>query len=636
MSHAVHVVLIAALITAVPSTAAARWTRMTSANFVFVGDASGTQIRQVAERLERFREVLARALPGATATSPVPTIVVVFATDRSLSPVKPLFRGSPTDVSGYMQSGEDLNYIALNGEYIDIALRTVLHEYAHLLTANTIGRAPIWVSEGLAEFYATMEGLEGGKSVLIGRAPAEHVDLLKGSTLIPIKTLLAIDQQSQVYNEGLRRGVLYAQSWALTHYLTLGNKARASQFQKYLASLRSGLDDEHAFSEAFGSDTTALDRELFDYVRQFAFPALRMEFSEKVIGEAARATTIDDLEGEIHVTDLQARIGRDKEARTRLQAIVQQKPDAAMAWTVLGLIDFRAKQLKDALPMLERAAERGPQNAFVQTAFGRALAALINEQSGAEERATLQKARTTLSRAVELDGASSYAAGWLGYVELAIGEDLPRAVSLLERATKLAPSRDQYRLLLAQALMRQRDFQAATNQLGSLMATGSSAEVRDQARRLLGDVANARLRAERAESPGAAPDSADRRPISSLPEVTAPATRSTARLDLRAVQAGETRSLGQFRAIECRPTLVVLQIDSSGRTLRLAAKQLSEVDFITYRSDTTGSVQCGPLPKPVRVLVTYRVRSETTAAGTIDGDAVAIELVPDDYTPPSR
>jgi hypothetical protein len=219
---------------------------------------------------------------------------------------------------------------------------------------------------------------------------------------------------------------------------------------------------------------------------------------------------------------------------------------------------------------------------------------------------------------------------------LAIGDDLPRAASLLERATKLAPSRDQYRLLLAQALMRQRDFQGATNQLGSLMATGSSAEVRDQARRLLGDVANARLRAERAESPGAAPNSAERRPISSLPEVTAPATRSTVRLDLRAVQAGETRVLGQFRAIECRPTLVVLQIDSSGRTLRLAAKQLSEVDFITYRSDTTGPVQCGPLLTPVRVLVTYRFRSETTAAGAIDGDAVAIELVPDDYTPPSR
>jgi tetratricopeptide (TPR) repeat protein len=633
----VRVLLIAALVAALPSTAAARWTKLTSANFVFIGDASGVQIRRVAERLETFREVMIRALPGATATSPVPTIVVVFATDRSLNPVKPLFRGNTTDVSGYMQSGEDVNYIAINGEYIDIALRTVLHEYAHLLTGNTIGRAPVWVSEGLAEFYATMEGLEGGKSVIIGRAPAEHVDLLKSSTLIPIKELLAIDQGSQVYNEGLRRGVLYAQSWALTHYLTLGNKERASQFRKFLASLRSGLDQERAFSESFGDDIAALDRELFDYVRQFAFPALRMQFSERVVGEADRATTIDDLEGDIHVADLQARIGRDKEARTRLQAIVQKKPDAAMAWTVLGLIDFRERRFTEALPQLERAAERGPQNAFVQTAFGRALVTLINEQTGAEEQATLRKARTTLSRAVELDPVSGYAAGMLGYVELAIGEDLARAVSMLERAVKLAPSRDQYRLFLAQALMRRGDFQGATNQLGSVLATGSSPEARDDARRLLGDVANARVRAE---SPGAAPATttgSTGRPIGSVPGLSAPATRATVRLDLRVVQNGETRTLGQFTAIECRPNLIVLQVDASGGTLRLAAKQLSEIDFITYRTDTAGSVQCGALPKPVRVLVTYRVRSETTAAGTIDGDAVAIELVPDDYTPlPSR
>ena len=68
--------------------------------------------------------VLVIALLGATSTSPVPTIVVVFATDRSLNPVKPLFRGNTTDVAGYLQTGEDVNYIAVNGEYIDQALTT--------------------------------------------------------------------------------------------------------------------------------------------------------------------------------------------------------------------------------------------------------------------------------------------------------------------------------------------------------------------------------------------------------------------------------------------------------------------------------------------------------------------------------
>lgn len=76
---------------------------------------------------------------------------------------------------------------------------------------------------------------------------------------------------------------------------------------------------------------------------------------------------------------------------------------------------------------------------------------------------------------------------------------------------------------------------------------------------------------------------------------------------------------------------MTLRIQADGRVLRLAAKQLSDIDFITYRTDTLGSVSCGPLAMPMRALVTYRARSATTEA--IDGDAVAIELLPDDYQP---
>ena len=632
--HAVQVVAAAALVALLPSVAAAKWTRLSTANFVFIGDASAGQIREVAEKLEQFREVMTRALPGATSTSPVPTVVVVFATDRSLNPVKPLFRGNATDVAGYLLKGEDLNYIAINGEHIDIALNTVFHEYAHLLIGNTIGAAPAWLNEGLAGFYEMTHVTDGGKKVLLGRAPAEHVGLLKGSTLIPIKELLSIDQGSQVYNEGSRRGVFYAQSWALTHYLTLGSKERAPQFRQYLTAVRNGVEHQRAFSDAFSADIALLDRELFAYVRNFLYPAVAIEFIERVVGEAERGTTIDDVEGDIHVADLQARVGREDEARSKLKAITDRKPDAALAWTALGLIDLRERRLKEAMPLLERAAERGKDNAFVQAALGRALIALFNEQRTTDTGSVLLlKARAPLARAVELDANSSYAAGMLGYVELAIGNDLPRAVSLLERAVTLAPSREQYRLMLAQALLRQGEFQRAIEHLGPLVASGRSSEVREDARRLLVVVADARARAVSA-SASTSPASGDGFiPLSSVGGLPATASRATVRLDLRVVQSGEMRALGQFRGIECAPGLVVVQVEANGRVLRFAAKQLSDVDFISYRSDTPTAVNCGPLTAPLRVLVTYRTRPATTAAEKIDGDAVAIELVPDDYTP---
>jgi tetratricopeptide (TPR) repeat protein len=622
-----------------PVDADARWTRLRSANFLFIGDAPAGQIRQVAEKLEQFREVMARALPGATAVSPVPTIVVVFSTDRALTPVKPMFRGNTTDVAGYFQPGEDVNYIALNGESIDTALTTIFHEYAHVLVSNTLGRAPVWLGEGLAEFYEVMQGLDGGKTVVIGRAPAHHVELLKSSTLMPITQLLSIEHDSPVYNEGSRRGVFYAESWALTHYLTLGNRERIPQFNRYLTAVKSGGDPGSAFTDVFGSDLAALDSELFQYVRQFAFPALRLQFNQKISGEAERGTTMDDTDADIYVADLQARVGREQEARARLQAILARKPDSARASTALGLIDFRARRFKEALPVLERAAGQDPQDAFVQTAFGRGLVAIVNETAALDARAAaLQKARVALSRAVEIDAISAYAAGLLGYLELVEGTDIPRAVSMLERASQLAPSREQYRLLLAQALIEQGELKRATNYLGPLLSRGSSAEVRNDARRLLADVGTRSSQAA-ADTPRQRNSERGIVALSAAADVALPSPlappRTLVRLDLRPVKEGETRVLGMFRAIECpRTGGVILNVDADGKPFRLEAKRLSEIDFITYRTDQGGSVTCGALPMPQRVFATYRARAGAAAPGATEGDAVAIELLPDEYLPP--
>jgi hypothetical protein len=102
------------------------------------------------------------------------------------------------------------------------------------------------------------------------------------------------------------------------------------------------------------------------------------------------------------------------------------------------------------------------------------------------------------------------------------------------------------------------------------------------------------------------------------------------------VREGETRTLGAFRRVECLSGGVLLHIDADGRLLRLGAKQLSDVDFVSFRSDTTGAVSCGPLPTPLRVLATYRTPGTGAVSSAADGDIVAIEVVPDEYRPPSR
>jgi tetratricopeptide (TPR) repeat protein len=654
------VVALLVLAGVLPARAEAKWIEVRSANFLFVGDAPEGQIRDIARKLELFREVMLRALPGAASGSPVPTVVIVCATARTLQPVRPLFRGNPIELAGFFQSGEDVNYMVINAEITDAALPTVFHEYSHALVSNTLGPLPVWASEGLAEVYETMEQQRGGRSALLGRAQAYHLALLNRSTLIPIRDLAAVDHRSAMYNEGTRRGVLYAQSWALVHYLTFGNPERTKQFRQFLSAVRAGSDPRTVFADAFGADTV-LDRELFDYVRRFSFPAMRFDFEDRVAGGAVdRGRTIEDLDAEIYIADLQSRLGRGDEARARLAAVLQKKPDAPRALVSQGMEHLRGGRLDAALPLLERAAALAPGDAWAQSAFGRVLIARLgNRLFDDAVTAALQQSRTVLARAVELDPDSAFAAAMLGYVEMTLGTDLPRAMSLLERAVRLAPSREEYHLFLAQSLIRQGNFAGATGVLGPLVAGAHLDEVRRRAKALLSNLAEQRNRA--APSPASAPLAAtDLRELAGVtqsealtvaeppPSVTDPArperseqlaapgaddTPLPVGLVLRPLGAGETRVLGQFRAIECAGGSVVLLVDGDSGPLRLRTKDIDDVDFISYRADGLSNVNCGVLAAPQRVLATYRAAPEGTGPGATAGDAVAIELLPDDYMP---
>jgi len=454
MLRSARILTALALVVLAPLDAMARWTELRSENFLFIGDAPERTIRAVGQKLEQFREVMVRVLPGATMTSPVPTVVIVFDQDRSFTPYKPTFQGRTVDAAGFFLGHEDINYIAINAEASDLAFKIIFHEYSHFLLGNSAGTVPVWVGEGLAEVYATFQERDGGKGAVLGAPDAFHLRLLQNTSLIPLRELIAIDHTSPIYNEGVRRGVLYAQSWAFVHYLMFGNKDRAPQLTGFLAAIESGAPSEEAFRDAFG-DVNVLDQELKDYVRLFTFPALQLTFGEKVGGGSApRGKVIPDALAAAYLGDVLARLGRTDDARAHLRSVLERNPDVARAACALGLIELRAGRSDAAMPLLERAASLAPDDPWVQTALGRALLSQFEEQRAADgAESLLQRARVALTRAADRDGTSAHTLELLGRAHLMPGGDLARAASVLERAVQLAPGREDYRLMLARALM---------------------------------------------------------------------------------------------------------------------------------------------------------------------------------------
>jgi cytochrome c-type biogenesis protein CcmH/NrfG len=470
---------------AVQPASAARWTRLRSQNFLFIGDASESAIHRVARSLEQFRNVMALVLPGASDASPVRPVVILFSSDRAFTPFKPRYKGRPMEnVGGYMHLSDDVTYIAMS---VERSRRAVFHEYTHFLIAHTIGVVPPWLNEGLAEFYQMYED-DGGRAAII-RPSFGHLRLLQRSPLMPLSELLAVTQDSPHYSEGDRRGIFYAQSWALVHYLAVGSASRAGQLSDYLNRVEGGTPLDEAFRGAFKTEPGTLEQELRSYLRNLPLRTLRMNFPEKLeAAPVARGEAIEEPEAQGYLGDLLARVTPDA-GRAYLQTLVRASGQNARASASLGLLDLREGRTDEALARLERAVAIEPQNAVFQGALGRALAEQLQGKQDDLDLvvAILARARAALTRAAELEPSAPNILATLGYVEQVDGGhgNLARAVTLFEQAIRMAPARDPYRLMLAEALVRQKQYNRAVSVLTTLLARGDDEAILAEARALL-------------------------------------------------------------------------------------------------------------------------------------------------------
>src|SRR6476660_4104762 len=85
------------------------WISVRSKHVLLIGNASERELRQIALRLEQFREVVSQLFQNVSVESPVPTTVIVFKDDASYGP----FKRSDNN-AGYFQPGQDVNYITLS------------------------------------------------------------------------------------------------------------------------------------------------------------------------------------------------------------------------------------------------------------------------------------------------------------------------------------------------------------------------------------------------------------------------------------------------------------------------------------------------------------------------------------------
>ncbi|HEX8458989.1 MAG TPA: tetratricopeptide repeat protein [Pyrinomonadaceae bacterium] len=640
---------------AAPAAVAAKdtWTSVRSQNFHLVGNASEKDIRQVATRLEQFRLAFSRINKRARLQDSVPTTVIVFKDEGAYKPF------NPGRNSGYFQAGEDVNYITLTAQSrsaADNPYAVIFHEYVHLLVKNNISpNAPAWVNEGLAEFYSNLEVAKDGKAADIGKPISDHILYLREQKLLPLRTLFAVDHSSPYYNEQSKRGVFYAQSWALVHYLMFGQQAkRQPQLNRYLGLVSSGMSQQQSFQTAFGADIEAIEKELRDYIGRNTYPYVNFPFEPKLDTEVAvESAVLGEAEGLAYLGDLALHTRQLELSETQLQKAVALDAANAMTQASLGMLRMRQRRLDEAKEHLRRAVSADARNHLAHYYYAYVLSREGMSEMGfvrTYETATANEMRAALKRAITLkpDFAGSYSL--LAFINMVTGEQIDESIELLKRALQLAPGEERFRVDLAQLLMRQQDFDGARKIVEPLAQNSPDPQVKANAESILRAINSfqeqqAKFKAARESAAAGAPsDSGGEPPVlkpgeqvvrreddlteerESMGMTAEQAMMRAIREVMRKPQPGELRARGVLTRIECDAKGATFHVRVGTQVLKLFGGDMSGLHMMAFtKQEAGGEISCGVRKPESQVVVTYKPRDK-------GGDLVAVEFVPANFT----
>ena len=395
----IHRLLFAlALLALTPASALAEWRRAESPHFVVYSDGSERSLRDYATKLERFDALLATTFGRTPADDFRKLPVYLVGDDRALRIAQP---GLPEGIAGYYTSSEnDIFAILVRGKSDDI----LLHEYGHhFMAKNSDGRYPGWLSEGFAEYFATATVSDRGKAT-IGLPDPGRQYALQQNRWLPMEQLLRAKGSFDI-EDRTARGMYYAQSWALTHWL-LADAARQQKMAPYLAAINGGQDAVEAWQAVYGLTAEQLMTQLRAYSRgrlyykELEVPPLTPEITVTALSTAADAVLLPMINARSpNPADVDG-----PALLATLRAAAARYPDDPLALVAVARAETRWGDAVAAEAALTRALERKGDDTE-----GLLLMADIVEERGemaedeAERVRQLRLAQGFLRRALEAD-----------------------------------------------------------------------------------------------------------------------------------------------------------------------------------------------------------------------------------------
>jgi tetratricopeptide (TPR) repeat protein len=436
------------------------WLQISSPHFVVVTNASEKQGRRVADQFERMRSVFHTAFPKAQVDPDSPIIVLAIrdAKDfRALEPEAYLAKGS-LKLGGLFLRAADKNYVLMRldaeGEH---PYAIVYHEYTHLLLSKSAEFMPLWLNEGLAEFYQNTDIRE--KEALLGEPSADDILWLRQNRLLPLATLLTVDHNSPYYHEENKGSIFYAESWALTHYLEIKDRVEKTRHvSEYLDLLSKQVDSVTAASRAFG-DLKQLQQELERYIRNSDFHYLKVMTTTEVDDSAFKVQTLTEAQSDAVRADFLAYNSRTADAESLLDHVLQEDPNNVSAHETKGFLEFRQGHLDEAKKWYAQAVQLDSKSYLAHYYFA------VIAMSGSRDASDQEQVESSLRTAIKLNPSFAPAFDRLAISLAMRNKSLDEARMMELTAISLDPANVGYRINMANVWMTMEKGQNAVDVL---------------------------------------------------------------------------------------------------------------------------------------------------------------------------
>jgi tetratricopeptide (TPR) repeat protein len=463
------------------------WTEVKSPHFDVISNAPPKQARQTAKSFEQFRLLFQMVWPKLKIDPATPLTIFAGKDEKSYKALLSEERKEKGAVqsAGIFISVPERQLVVLNLDVLgDRPYHIIYHEYVHMIMRLNFGSLPLWLSEGLAELFANADISDKAQSIC--KFNPESAQLLRTAPMIPLSTLMSITPDSPYYSQEDKVHIFYAQSWALAHYLYLGDKsAHQEKLNTFIKLIMDGVPEREASSRAFG-DFKDLEKALNAYLAGSTY-YVGINTQLKINEDQYKARILPPAETLAYLGELLVHNNKLDRAQTKLEEALKLDPKSTRANEGMGYLYMRLKNGEQAARFFATATELDPKNCLAHYFAAKAVMSQDSEYA----TATVEK---HLRKAISINPQFAPAYGQLSKLLAQKKMFLDEALEYANKAAALEPGRLAYQINIAYVLAAMDKVDEAYDLGRRILAATRDPNDRLQAESFLGWINNVRDR----------------------------------------------------------------------------------------------------------------------------------------------